>query len=135
VLIIDRLETKSPATFEWRLHTTKEPFAIPNQHAVSAKCGNASAVVDFLWPENLSISQTDAFDPPIAYSLKLVQHHLTAATVQPATNALFVTLIAPYRTGTPCPPKAKLEQISSSVRVTWPVSNAAPWSVDIPFGN
>jgi hypothetical protein len=102
---------------------------------VSAKCGNASAVVDFLWPDNLSISQTDAFDPPIAYGLKLVQHHLTAATVQPATNALFVTLIAPYRTGTTCPPKAKLEQTSSSFRVTWPVSNAAPWLVDIPFGN
>ena len=135
VLIIDRLETKSPAHFEWRLHTTKEPFSIPNQHAVSAKCGNASATVDFLWPEHLSISQTDAFDPPIAYGLKLVQHHLTAATVQPATNALFVTLIAPYRTGTTCPPKAKLERTSSGFRVTWPVSNAAPWSVDIPSGN
>ena len=131
VLIVDRLETKSPATFEWRLHTPKEPFSITDQHSVSAKCGNASAAVDFLWPENLSLSQTDAFDPPIAYGLKLVQHHLTASTAQPATNALFVTLIAPRRTGTPCPPKAKLEQTSSEFRITWPVPGAAPWSVAI----
>ena len=132
VLVVDRLEAKSPTTFEWWLHTTKEPFAIPNQHDVVAKCGNASARVDFLWPEGLALSQTDAFDPPIAYGLKLVQHHLTAATVQPATHALFVTLIAPYRTGTPPPPKAKLEKTSSSFRVTWPVAGAVPWTVDIP---
>ena len=87
---------------------------------VAAKCGNASARVDFLWPEGLALSQTDAFDPPIAYGLKLVQHHLTAATVQPATHALFVTLIAPYRTGTPPPPKAKFEKTPSGFRVTWP---------------
>ena len=132
VLVVDRLEAKSPTTFEWWLHTTKEPFAIPNQHDVSAKCGNASARVDFLWPEGLALSQTDAFDPPIAYGLKLVQHHLTATTPQPATKALFVTLIAPYRTGTTPPPKAKFEKTPSGFRVTWPVSGAAPWTVEIP---
>ena len=134
VLVVDRLEAKSPTTFEWRLHTTKEPFAIPNQHAVAAKCGNASARVDFLWPEDLAISQTDAFDPPIAYGLKLVQHHLTASTIQPATSMLFVTLIAPYRTGTPPPPKAKFERMPAGFRVTWPVADAVPWSIDVPQG-
>ena len=67
--------------------------------------------------------------------MKLVQHHLTAATVQPATHALFVTLIAPYRTGTPPPPKAKFEHTTSGFRIVWPVTGTAPWSVEISRDN
>ena len=136
VLVVDRLAAKEPTTFEWWLHTTERPFAISGQHQVEAVCTNASARVDFLWPQGLSLTQTDRFDPPIAYGKKLVQHHLTAATVKPATDVLFVTLLAPYRTGGEVPPKASFRKTGSGFRFSWPRNGkgAAPWTIDIKEG-
>ena len=132
VLVVDRLAAKAPTTFEWHLHTPTGPFAIAGQHAVSARGACASAEVDFLWPEGLALAQTDAFDPPIGHGYKLVEHHLTATTPQPATTALFVTLLAPYRTGTETPPKATCTRGPQGLRVSWPVQGASPWVVDVP---
>ena len=44
---------------------------------------------------------------------------------------LFVTLLAPYRTGADAPPKATCTRGAQGLRVSWPVKGAAPWVVDI----
>ena len=131
VLVVDRLAAKSPTTFEWHLHTPTGPFEIAGQHKVCARGARASAAVDFLWPKGLSLTQTDAFDPPIGHGLKLVEHHLTATTPRPATTALFVTLIAPYRTGSDAPPKGTLMHETEGLRFSWPVQGLSPWTVDL----
>ena len=92
----------------------------------------ALSILSYNTPEGLALAQTDAFDPPIGHGYKLVQHHLTATTPQPATTALFVTLLAPYRTGTETPPKATCTRGPRGLRVSWPVQGASPWVVDVP---
>jgi len=71
---------------------------------------NGAAVVQLLKPTGLEITQTNQFDPPPQSWVKLEQWHLQAgfgagaATAQPATAVSFVSVIRPYRVGTPEPP-------------------------------
>ncbi len=132
VLIIDRLAAKEPTTFEWRLHTTANPFEVADQRDVTARCPSGSARVSFLWPKGLAVTQTDAFDPPIGHGYKLVQHHLTAVTPKRAKTACFVTLIAPYRTGGRLPPHGSFRKTEGGFEFKWHVNGDAPWTVLIP---
>jgi len=54
------------------------------------------AMVDFVKPAGLALSQTDEFPVPIGHGFKLVQHHLSA--VSAVTNEMeFVTRIVVSR--------------------------------------
>ena len=59
--------------------------------------GAAACMVDFLWPENLNLSQTDKFDTPPRPRIKLVEYHLTNTPSGPSKTQTFVTVIRPYR--------------------------------------
>lgn len=98
ILIVDELESKEPATFEWLLHSPEIMQVQPDQH-VRAGVKEAECDVVFLEPANLVISQTDQFDPPPNPRVKLVEHHLTAATASAVDKCRFVTVLRPHRAG------------------------------------
>ena len=107
IVIFDRLEAPKPSTFEWLLHAIENPFTIDGQTLTWAGTGGR-AVVRFLEPAGLVISQTDQFDVPPADWGKIpwAEWHLTAqapekiaqervvdaATLQGATDCLAVEM-------------------------------------------
>ena len=94
--IRDRIQTREAVPFTWHLHTPARAFEIDGQHSVRAVSGEAMAMVDFVEPAGLELSQTDLFPVPIGYDKKLVQHHLSA--VSAVTNEIeFVTRIVVSR--------------------------------------
>ncbi|MCQ2390689.1 MAG: DUF4962 domain-containing protein [Kiritimatiellae bacterium] len=134
VLIVDRAEAKSePVNYSFYLHTPMQPFAIASQHEIRAVTSNAVCDVDFVWPENLVVSQTDQYDPPIGFGIKLVEHHLEARTAEPAPQALFVTVLAPRRRDKGERPvaRARLEGLGLDQRVVVPLENGEIWTVTI----
>ncbi|MBZ0256355.1 heparinase II/III family protein, partial [bacterium] len=98
VLIYDTLEAPQPSTFDWRLHAVNE-MMIENQHDILAKNGDVECSVDFLWPNELALSQTDKFDPPPRPRVKLTEYHLTAQTPTKSKRQEFITLFQPYKKG------------------------------------
>ncbi|NLX23675.1 MAG: DUF4962 domain-containing protein [Phycisphaerae bacterium] len=95
IVIHDQLVAREPATFEWRLHAPNEMHIDGRQ--VLAHNGPARCHVDFLYPADLVITQTDQFDPPPRPRVKLTEYHLTAATPAPARTAEFITVLRPYQ--------------------------------------
>lgn len=93
ILIHDLLDAPEPSTFDWLLHAIG-PFVIEGQNVRwEGKSGKAS--VAFLEPKNLSISQTDAMDPPPGdfAPLKWKEWHLTAQMTEKTAHREFVVLI------------------------------------------
>lgn len=133
VLVIDRFTAKSPTTFTWYLHTPDHPFdTTGGQHGVRTETAHAEAAVNFLYPDNLELATTSAFDPPIGYGRKLVQHHLTATTREPATSQLFVTFLSPHKRGTDgTGPSARLVEKDGKRRVRVTFANGEKWESDI----
>ncbi|NLX12565.1 MAG: DUF4962 domain-containing protein [Phycisphaerales bacterium] len=109
IVIHDQLIAKDPAIFEWWLHSPNE-MRIEGQR-VMARNNQANCRVDFLHPLNLTISQTDQFDPPPRERVKLTEYHLTAATKSPDRKADFVTVLCPYKTDTQPPDDLRLQGI------------------------
>jgi len=99
VLIYDRLETREPSHFEWRLHAPTE-MAVNGQEDIRVTNGRAACRVSFAAPGGLRLSLTNKFDPPPRPRVKLVEWHLTARTREPARRMEFVTLIRPHRAAT-----------------------------------
>lgn len=98
IVIFDALGASEPSTFEWLLHARTE-MTVEGQTVRAKGLKDGAAIVQLLAPENLEITQTNQFDPPPQEWVKLEQWHLQAATTQPATNAEFVSIIRPVRTG------------------------------------
>lgn len=98
ILIVDSLEAGKPSVFNWHLHALNK-MEINGQRDIRVHNEAVNCRVEFLHPAGLRLSQTDKFDPPPMPYLKLVQHHLTADTPEPARNGLFITLIRPYKSG------------------------------------
>lgn len=116
VVIFDRLETAEPSTYEWHLHSINE-MAISSQHDIRVTNAPAAARVDFLWPTDLEVSQSNVFDPPLNRNQELVQHHLTAQTPGKASDQVFITLLWPHRAGEQIAVDAVIEQTASGFRV------------------
>lgn len=109
IVVYDRLEAPEPSSFEWRLHTPVE-MTVNGQKDIRVVNEGASAQASFLWPNDLTVSQTDQFDVPPRPRVKLVEYHLTAQTATPAKSQEFVTVFRPHKTGEALVGEAKLEQ-------------------------
>ncbi|MGC9326294.1 MAG: DUF4962 domain-containing protein [Candidatus Hinthialibacter sp.] len=118
VILLDELKAPDDASFEWRLHAPTE-MIIHNQHDIRVENGKASCKVNFLWPLDLQISQTDQFDPPPRPRIRLTEYHLTAKTSKPQKEAVFVTVLRPHKTSESIHGEAKLtiEDEHYSIRV------------------
>jgi hypothetical protein len=122
VVIWDSLEAPEPSTFEWRLHTGNA-MKINGQHDILATNRMGGCKVDFLYPADLRISQTDKFDPPPRPRVKLLEHHLTAATSEPDATQDFVTVLRPSLKGQRTEGKCGLELTASVYRLWVPLRN------------
>lgn len=93
VLIHDVLEAPEPADYQWLLHATGT-FTIDGQGAFW-KGDPGSVDVDFLYPEELAITQTKEYTtPPYAWAkFDLDEVHLTAATTEKRAQQEFITLL------------------------------------------
>ncbi len=129
ILIVDTLQAEKPSAFNWLLHSC-EPMKIESQHKISIENKGAACEADFLYPGDLKLSQTDKFDPPLPPHVKLVQSHLRADTPQKADKALFITLIRPYRTGSPAPRKAEMEENADAFEIGVPESDG-PLKIEV----
>lgn len=97
VVIFDRIRTKSEHTFDFWLHA-EQPFEIEGDAArARLLVGEARCSIDWLSAAKLRIVQTDRFDPPPRPRVELVEHHLTASTIEPAMAWDCVTVVRPHR--------------------------------------
>ena len=122
VIIFDQLAAPQPATYAWHLHAPVE-MAVAGQHDIRVVNEGASCRADFLWPPDLQLAQTDRFDPPPRPRVKLVEHHLTAKTPEPAGEQAFVTVLRPYRTGQALEGEARLEKVAGGFSVAVPLAD------------
>jgi len=94
IVIHDVLEAPEPSSYQWLLHAEAE-FAIEgNTASVAAKGG--SVHTQWLYPENLAITQTNEFEtPPHEWAnFKLDEWHLTGETPDKAAKQEFITVIS-----------------------------------------
>lgn len=116
IVIFDQLESEQPSTFEWRLHS---PVAMDlrSGQKVQVTVDDVRCDVAFLEPADLSITQTDQFDPPPRPRVKLVEHHLTAATASPRRECQYVTILRPYRTSDPAATGQQFTRVDGGLAV------------------
>jgi len=98
IVIHDRLKADRPSTFEWLLHAPV-PMTINGAADITVAGENGCCHAAILAPSDLKVGYTDKFDPPPLPRIRLTEYHLTASTREPATEACFVTVLRPYRTG------------------------------------
>jgi Domain of unknown function (DUF4962)/Heparinase II/III-like protein len=93
ILIHDILEAPEPSTYQWMLHTPGE-FELGEQHA-SWEGEPGRVDIRFVYPQDLSIAQTERYDPPPAEWTKwdLGEWHLTAQPGAKAQRQEFLTLV------------------------------------------
>jgi hypothetical protein len=94
IIIHDVLEAPEPSSYQWLLHAEAEFALEGNAASVAAKGGKVHA--QWLYPENLAITQTNEFEtPPHEWaSFKLDEWHLTAETPEKAAKQEFITVIS-----------------------------------------
>ena len=109
IVVYDRLETPEASSFEWHLHTPVE-MTVNGQNDIRVVNGAAASQASFLWPPNLTVSQTDKFDVPPRPRVKLVEYHLTAKTETLAKEQTFVTVFRPHKSSEALRGDAHLEQ-------------------------
>jgi hypothetical protein len=124
--MLDDLVAARPATFQWLLHA-HERIEIDGR-ALRIRRDPAAMAVHLLLPEELSITQTDKYDPEPEYDKAKGTKwentwHLTAATKQPAGEARFLSVLLVHKKGT----RAKLPEVrlvkpgeGVGVLLTWP---------------
>ncbi|MCA8950862.1 MAG: DUF4962 domain-containing protein [Planctomycetes bacterium] len=95
VLVFDRIRTDAPHTFDLWLHA-EQPFELGDQRA-ELRVGAAACAIDWLTDAPLMLAQTDRFDPPPLPRIRLVEHHLTASTREPANAWECLTVLRPHR--------------------------------------
>jgi len=123
IIIFDTLKAPKPSSFEWLLHAPVE-MTVNGPRNIRIANGKAQCKAAFLWPPELSISQTDKFETPPRPRIKLVEYHLTAQTKKKAEEVQFVTVFRPHLTGTTLPAgEAELVEVPGGFGVTVPLSN------------
>lgn len=108
VVVFDRLAAPQDSCFEFWLHAPAE-FRLGGARDIEVRCGEVVCPIAFLAPENLSLVQTDRFDPPPRPRVKLHEWHLTASTSK-LRQVEFVTLLRPHPVGQIVPREAELKR-------------------------
>ncbi|NLF19215.1 MAG: DUF4962 domain-containing protein, partial [Lentisphaerae bacterium] len=102
VVMLDDLASATPRRFEYWLHALDEMAVDAAARAVTIRRPKASLRAEFLMPPALAFTQTDQFDTPVAWPPDRTfsnQWHLTAATPEPDTTGVFLTVLTPARAG------------------------------------
>lgn len=120
LVIYDQLAAPNDSSFEFWLHAPAE-FHIAGPRDIEVHTGGVSCPIAFLAPENLSIVQTDRFDPPPRPRVKLHEWHLTASTPK-MRRVEFVTLLRPHRTSQTVPRQAELKRVGGGYVLSAPIS-------------
>ncbi len=97
IVVYDRLKTSEPSTFEYWLHAVNE-FDITGEDAVTVKNGDVSCNIKLHCPTDLSLEQTNEYDPNPRPRVSLREWHLTGRTRDKRNEMEFITVYRPYRT-------------------------------------
>ena len=116
IVVFDRLRARKAATFQFWLHA-ESPFEIGASRTAHLLQGAAACDVRWLAPTDLEITQTDRFDPPPRPRVKLVQHHLTATTIDARQSVEFVTVLNVQQANAPSPGSASLRETAAGYEV------------------
>jgi hypothetical protein len=111
VVVYDRLEARQESSFEYWLHAVNK-FTVKDQDDIRLEVDDAACNINMLLPRELSLSQTDQYDPNPRERVKLREWHLTATTREKDKSAQFITLIWPHRKGQKPSTDVKLDPIS-----------------------
>ncbi|MFC1614143.1 heparinase II/III family protein [Gemmatimonadota bacterium] len=105
----DYLETDSPASFDYLLHSQEKMELEQDAATVLVKQGAARVKVFILSDNDLVFSQDDEFSPPPGnrYEGAPNQWHFSARTKNEANRVKFLALYVPYREGE-APPSVEL---------------------------
>lgn len=117
VVVFDRLQAKEPATYEYWLHALNR-FEIGDSQQVAVRAGDVVCEVELLAPQNLTITQTDQYDPNPWPQITVREWHLTAATPAKKKNAEFVALYRPHRSNASVPGNSLLREIPGGYVLT-----------------
>lgn len=107
VVSFDRLEAVAPSTFEYWLHAVNE-FEINEPEDIRLEIDDVVCPIQILTPSDLTLTQTNEYDPNPRERVKLREWHLTATTNQKAKNQAFVAVMRPQRKSEETPLDAKL---------------------------
>jgi len=119
IVIWDSLQAPGPSSFEWRLHASNEMAKLGAQSYRAVK-GKAACRVEFVYPPRLAITQTDQFETPPRPRVKLVEHHLTAATTSKSETAEFVTVLRPHQAAAKLQGESTVQKLPGGYLVTIP---------------
>ena len=98
VIVYDRLEAKEPSTYEYWLHAINE-FEIRNECEIIVRNDDVVCDICFLRPLDLTLRQTNEYDPNPRPRITLREWHLTAKTVEKRRQTEFVTVYWPHKAG------------------------------------
>lgn len=114
VVVLDRLLTDRPATYQWLLHALTA-FEMGDEGVINLTRGAAAMAVRVVSDGPLATSQHDRFiRPPEERADKSLVNipnhwHLTAATGEPSTAGFFLSVFVPHRAGASPPPVEAME--------------------------
>lgn len=129
IVIFDSVVAPEPARYDWWLHAA---FAMTvNDREVLVEGEASAARVTFLAADRLSIAVTDRFDPPPRPRVKLTQWHLTATHDAPKARAEFVTVIEPFRKGSPPAERVRFEKTDNGFALRAPTSVGGEATIDL----
>ncbi|MCP4611529.1 MAG: DUF4962 domain-containing protein [Planctomycetes bacterium] len=98
VIVYDRLEAKEPSTYEYWLHAINE-FEIRNEYDITVRNDDVVCDISFLRPLDLTLRQTNEYDPNPRSRITLREWHLTAKTTEKRRQNEFVTIYWPHKVG------------------------------------
>jgi hypothetical protein len=121
IVILDDVETRQPATFQWMLHGLVG-FEL-DQELKTARLERSRAGVEiaYLSPLALTFRQTSGYDPQPLRAFP-TQWHLEAGTTEKRHHMLMLTVLCPYRRDQR--PRVSLKRIESDTAVGCLVTTA-----------
>jgi len=140
IVVYDRLVARQASAFEYWLHAVTE-FAVESQDDIRLQVGNVACRIRMIQPRELSLSQTNQYDPNPRERVALREWHLTAKTKEKSRSVEFITLIWPHRKGKKPPHNVELDSLDGgyslsaklrdgSVTMLLPTDDAAELSED-----
>jgi hypothetical protein len=110
VIVYDRLEAREPATYEYWLHAINK-FEIRNECEITVRNDDVVCDICFLRPLDLTLRQTNEYDPNPRPRITLREWHLTAKTTEKRRQTEFVTVYWPHKAGDKVQKRAILKTI------------------------
>ena len=98
-VMLDELAAHKPSTFQWLLHAYDKIRIDHTNRRLRIERSPAALSVHLLMPTELTLTQTDRYDPPPETSSPKSTWHLTASTKRPEKSARFLTVLLPHRMG------------------------------------